>query len=116
MSHADMVSPDCRASDTLWLTTLAWCMRSKCADFQLPTSELEAFWEGQSTGDPALAPKWTYSTALVQIVQAPTQTLTLIEADTILNFTGLVNPATYEAQYNALTTVQRENTVESRYG
>ena len=114
MSHSDMISPDCRAGDTSWLTTLAWCMSIKCAEFEVSTSELEHFWEGQSTGDPAVAPKWSYSTTLFQIAQPPTQELT--EANDVLNFTALVSPAIYKAQYNALTAVQRENVVESRYG
>lgn len=109
-----MTSPQCRAGDTPWLTTLAWCMRTKCAESNVSTSELEAFWEKQSTEDPTVAPKWGYSTTLFNVTQPPTRKLT--KADDTLNFTALVNPAVYEAQYNALTAVQRENFVESGYG
>lgn len=112
--HSDMISPQCRAGDTPWLTTLAWCMRIKCAEYHVPTSELEAFWEVQSTGDPTVAPKWSHSTTLFNIDRSPTQELTRV--DDTLNLTALVNPAIYEAQYNALTAVQRENVVESGYG
>lgn len=113
-SDSDMTSPQCRAGDTPWLTTLAWCMRTKCAEYNVSTSELEAFWEEQCTGDPTVAPKWGYSTTLFNIAQPPTQELT--EIDNTLNLTALVNPAVYEAQYNALTAVQRENVVESGFG
>lgn len=112
--HSDMISPQCRAGDTPWLTTLAWCMRTKCAEFYVSTSELESFWETQSTGNPAVAPKWSYSSTLFNVTQAPTQELTLV--DDTLNSTALVSPSVYEAQYNALTAVQRENVVESGYG
>lgn len=113
-SHSDMTSPQCRADDIPWLTTLAWCMRIKCANYSVSTSELEAFWEKESTGDPLVAPRWSYSTTLFNIVEPPTRELT--KADDTLNFTALVNPAVYGAQYNALTAVQRENVVESGYG
>ena len=114
--HMDsgMTSPQCRAGDTPWLTTLAWCMRTGCASSNVPTSELETFWEKHGTGDPTVAPKWSYSTTLFNIDQPPTRVLT--KADETLNFTALIDPAVYQAQYNALTAVQRENVVESRYG
>ena len=51
---------------------------------------------------------------LFNIPQPPTRVLT--EDDESLNFTGLVDKAVYEAQYNALWTVQRENVVESGFG
>ena len=113
-SGSAMTSPQCRAGDTPWLTTLAWCMRSKCAEHLISTSELEAFWEQQCAGDPSVVPKWSYSTALFNMAEPPTQELT--EADHTLNFTALVNPTVYESQYNALTAVQRENVVESAFG
>lgn len=113
-SDSDMTSPECRAGDTPWLTTLAWCMRTRCAEYNVSTSELEAFWEKQCTGDPIVVPKWGYSTTLFNIAQTPTRELT--DADDTLNLTALVNPTVYNAQYNALTAVQRENVVESGYG
>ena len=113
-SASGMTSPQCRAGDTPWLTTLAWCMRIKCAEYNVLSSELEAFWEEQCTGDPTVAPKWSYSTTIFNTTQPPTREL--MEADDTLNFTALVNPAVYGAQYNALTAVQRENVVESGFG
>lgn len=113
-SGSGMTSPQCRAGDTPWLTTLAWCMRTKCAEHNVSTSELEGFWEEQCTGDPTVAPKWGYSMTLFNIAQSPNQELT--KADETINLTALVNPAVYEAQYNALTAVQRENVVESGFG
>ena len=114
MSSAPTTSPQCRAGDTPWLTTLAWCMRTECVDQNVPTSELEAFWEEQCTGDPSVAPKWSYSTTLVNIAQPPTQELS--KTDDVLNITALVDSAIYKAQHNALTAVQRENVVESGFG
>ena len=107
-------SPQCRAGDTSWLTTLAWCMQMHCAEHNVSIAELESYWEKQSTEDPTVAPKWSYSTTLFNISQQPTRVLT--EADETLNFTALVDSTVYESQYNALWTVQRENVVESGFG
>ena len=112
-SSSGTTSPQCRAGDEPWLTTLAWCIRSKCAEYKVLVSELEAFWEQQCTGDPTVAPKWSYSTTIFNIAQPPTRELT--KSDDTLNSTALVNAASYEAQYNALWAVQRENVVESGY-
>ena len=109
-----MTSPQCRASNTLWLTTLAWCMQTQCAKFHVATSEMEGFWEEQCTGDPSVVPKWGYTASLENIAQPPTRELAA--ADVTLNFTALVSLAVYRAQYNALTAVQWEDSVESRYG
>ena len=113
---ADITSPQCRADDTSWLTTLAWCMHTQCASHDVKTSNLEHFWETQSTEDPLqlTAPKWDYSTTLFRASQPPNQTIS--DPKTTLNFTALVDPATYMSQWNALTTVQRENVVESSFG
>lgn len=113
MSSA-MTSPQCRASNTPWLTTLAWCMQINCAKFYVATSALEAFWEAQCTEDPTVDPKWDYVTSLQKITQPPTQELSA--DDEHLNSTALFSSTVYEAQYNALTGVYRENVLESRYG
>lgn len=107
-------SPQCRAGDTPWLTTLAWCMHIHCAEHNLSIAELETFWEKQSTEDPTVTAKWSYSTTLINIARPPTRVLTAV--DESLNFTALVDPVVYEGQYNALWTVQRENVVESSFG
>ena len=113
-SGSDMTSPQCRASDTPWLTTLAWCVDTHCTAYNVSISELEAFWEAQATESPTVDPKWSYSMTLFNITHPPTQELT--QTDETLNSTALVNSMVYQAQYNALTTVQRENVVESAFG
>ncbi|MCJ1423299.1 hypothetical protein MMC29_001181 [Sticta canariensis] len=114
MMGPPMTSPQCRAGDSPWLATLAWCMHVMCAKYNVPSSELEAFWEKQSTEDPTVVPKWGYTTTLFNIAKPPTRALS--DADHALNSTALVNPAVYTAQFNALTAVQRENVVESAFG
>ena len=108
-----MTSPQCRAGDTAFLTTLAWCLHTKCAQYRVRTSKLEKFWEDQCTGDPTVAPKWDFSTALQHVAEPPTQELTM---DDTLNFTAITPEATWELQYHTMTAFEAEETVHARYG
>lgn len=109
-----MTTAACRASDTPWLQTLAWCVHTKCAQV-VAASELERFWETQCTGDASVAPKWTYGETLANISAPPTEELSADTDTQTLNFTALVNADTWLSQYNALYATQRENVVESGY-
>ncbi|KAL9045864.1 MAG: hypothetical protein Q9214_001168 [Letrouitia sp. 1 TL-2023] len=108
-----MTSPQCRASNTAFLTTLAWCMRMKCAPYNVPTSILETFWEKYCTGDPTVAPKWDYGTTLRHVVQPPNRELT---SDETLNSTSLVPHYGWNRQYHTLTFLETEESVHARYG
>ncbi|KAI9770290.1 MAG: hypothetical protein M1840_003449 [Geoglossum simile] len=108
-----MTSPQCRAGDTAFLTTLAWCISTNCAQYHVSTSRLEKYWEEQCTGDPAVAPKWGYSAALLNITQPPTQGLT--KGD-LLNFTALTPEAAWDIQLRTLTFVEREEALHAKYG
>ena len=114
-----MTSPSCWASNTPYLTSLAWCMHTKCAEFGVPNSKLESFWEqeatGQSTAGVKTVPaKWSFAEALANVPRSPIKQLSVDDAD--LNTTSLVPPDMYRMQWNVLTSVQRETTVENGYG
>jgi hypothetical protein len=111
-------SPQCRAEDTSWLTTLAYCAQTKCAaeSGAVHISELEGFWEAQSTEDPTISPKWTFSQAVANVTEPPQRELGADAEAQMLNFTALVSPEAYTSQYNAMFAVQRETVVESSYG
>lgn len=118
-SHGNaMTSPQCRADDTSWLTTLAYCAQTKCAAESggVPISELEGFWEAQSTEDPTVPPKWSFSQAVTNVSEPPQPELGADAESEMLNFTALVNAEAYTSQYNAMFAVQRETVVESSYG
>jgi hypothetical protein len=108
-----MTPPRCRAGDTPWLTTLAWCMKTKCAPYGLATSRLQMFWEQSSTGDPAVAPKWDYPTTLHEMGGEPREELAA-DAES-LNSTMMVNNGLYTAQYNSMVAVYRETVIEGQY-
>ena len=109
----------CWAENTPYLTSLAWCMHAKCAQFNIPNSKLEYFWEAEATGQSnageiGVQPKWSYSEALANTHNAPTIQLT--PKDKWLNDTSLVAPLVYQEQWNVLTGVQRETVHENTYG
>ena len=106
-------TPQCRATDDSFLTTLAYCMNTKCAQYQTPTSKLESFWERMSTGDPTVAPKWDYGTALHHIDEPPTRE---VLEDDVLNFTAIVPMAAWDIQYQTAIFFEEEETVHARYG
>ncbi|KIH93713.1 ferric reductase transmembrane component 4 [Sporothrix brasiliensis 5110] len=126
-------SSACWASDTPYLTSLAYCMTVQCAvdEFSrgedIPASKLEWFWETEATGQiaagaPTVTPKWTYAQALVEAQAVVSNAsasggLPALAANaTWLNTTSLVSPAVYRAQWNVLVAVQEETSKENRYG
>ncbi|OCL07257.1 hypothetical protein AOQ84DRAFT_377858 [Glonium stellatum] len=114
-----MTTSSCWATNTPYLTSLAWCMHTKCAKFNILNSKLEYFWEQEATGQSTagvkiVPPKWSYAEALANVTTPPTKQL--VANDTDLNTTSLVAPDVYQAQWNVLTSVQRETTIENSYG
>lgn len=103
--------PSCLAGDTSFLTTLAYCINSTCQTSE-PIWKLEKYWALQATGDLATPPKWDYQTALQQITKAPDKVLA---KGATLNFTALVNPATYSMQKNFMVLFERLETYTSTY-
>lgn len=112
-------SSGCWATNDQYLTTLAYCMRSRCASFSVLDSKLESFWELQATGQSnagveTVPAKWSFAEALFQVSSPPT--MTLAPNAIWLNQTSIVNPKTYAAQYNVLFGVQRETSFENLAG
>ncbi|KAH7139164.1 ferric reductase like transmembrane component-domain-containing protein [Dendryphion nanum] len=92
-------SPDCYASDTSYLTTLAYCIKSNCDPVKVPTWKREQFWSTKVTGDPTVSPKWDYIRALEEVDGVPTVEYNS-SSKAVLNQTVLVPKATYAMQYN----------------
>ncbi|EEY19540.1 ferric reductase transmembrane component 4 [Verticillium alfalfae VaMs.102] len=113
MDSMPMTTPECRANDTSFLTTLAWCLQSNCAEFDVPVSELQKFWEEQATGEPTVQPKWSYSAGLQSVQEAPTKILTMHDT---LNFTALTSEEDWDVQFKTLSYFEREEAIHARYG
>lgn len=106
-------SPECRASDEPYLTTVAWCFKTKCAPYAIPTSRLEAVWELKVTGSPAVAAKWSYTEALLHVDTPPTRQLAMGD---ILNSTSLVPQLSWQTNLNTAEVMGNESRTQSIYG
>ena len=91
--------PSCFASNEQYLTSLAYCMSTKCATVSF--AKLSAFWTryaiGTTPNEPA--PQMSYKVALQK---AGTPNVTAVEGQ-LLNKTSIVPEKSYELQLNGLT-------------
>ncbi|KAJ3181401.1 hypothetical protein HDU85_003721 [Gaertneriomyces sp. JEL0708] len=112
-SHSP-TSPKCRAEDTAFLTTLAYCMHSWCDPDKTPTWRREKFWEMSVTGDEHVLPKWSYSEALAAVSERPT-----VEFDSaphsVLNQTVVVTRETFELQSKFMTNFDHIEWLQTTY-
>ena len=108
-----MTSAECRANNTAYLTSLAWCMNTKCALYNVPTWLLQKYWEEHSTMDPTVLPKWDYTTALHEVTDPPSKSLTMGKT---LNTTVLASQTTWDTQYRTMYFLTGESKYESIYG
>ncbi|KAH4897678.1 hypothetical protein HBI80_190790 [Parastagonospora nodorum] len=109
-------SKECYASNTPWLTTLAYCINATCSD--VPKYKLEAFWAERVTKSERwnkVAPKWTYQETLFRMADMPAPVKELGE-DEELNFTALFDPVAWEAGRGALEYFEYSETMHSKYG
>ena len=107
--------PSCYAKDTPFLTSVAWCVSTKCAADHTGVSELEGWWERTVTGSRLAPPKWTYSVALDKVDPRPPAYQLAIK-DTNLNRTSVVVENTYQLHWNGMTALYEEYSAESKYG
>jgi hypothetical protein len=118
--------PACYAQDDHYLTSMAYCLNTKCparnltpaqaiwfSSDRVSDAKLTWFWENRITGDHNVVPKWTYAEALAQVTELPTQVVSGTET---LNFTGLANDTTWIYQAGTLWSVYREGVIETKYG
>ncbi|KAK4203631.1 putative ferric reductase transmembrane component [Triangularia verruculosa] len=114
-------SSPCKANDTAYLTTLAWCIHVKCGESRR-MSELQSFWETDATRDmidfknrsPPVPAKWSYEESLQQIVTPPTEEPA--NTSTVLDFTALVPEDEYQSQFNTAWGVTNEQELGANYG
>jgi hypothetical protein len=106
-------TPACRASDTSFLQTLAWCMNVQCAAFDVEPWRLQKYWEAKATGDSAVIPKWTFSEAFHNITEVPERA---VEEEGILNFTAVVDPKSWKAEKLSMEYFEEQEGLHARYG
>jgi hypothetical protein len=117
MHHGDFktmhTEPSCRANDTAFLTSVAWCINTKCADEK--ASKIEGYWEDWLTGSKSVPAKWSYAQALAEVDPQPPR-YQLNMTDMVLNRTSIVEPIIYLKQFQSLGGSKHEMMMGSRYG
>lgn len=106
-------TPECRAGDTSFLTTLAYCISTHCDADNVPAWKREKYWADKTTGDKTVLPKWTYAQALVQVDGTPEKEL---GEDEMLDFTAKVDEETHQLYRNTLEHFEYAETRHSAYG
>jgi hypothetical protein len=109
-------SKECYASNTPWLTTLAYCINATCGD--VSKVALEAYWAERVTKSERwnkVSPKWTYQETLFKMADMPIPSRKL-EKDEELNFTALYDAESWEATRGAMQYFELAETMHSTYG
>ncbi|KAF2841706.1 ferric reductase transmembrane component 4 [Patellaria atrata CBS 101060] len=111
-SMPPVTSPACRAGDDAYLTSLAYCINTKCPQ-DIPIWQFERFWsEPQTTGDAAVPAKWDYRTALDHVKGLPNVTWAM---GNTLNNTMLVNDTFWGIQNRFIPVLDWNSTLLFRY-
>ena len=91
---------NCFATDSSFLTTLAWCISQNCQNVEV--WRIEKFWRHHAVSKKIFpvppVPKWTYQESLQKISDTPTQ---MMKKETLLNKTMVVNSHEYTLAWRA---------------
>lgn len=104
----EAATPECRSLSLPFLTTLAYCLSTKCPD-SVHTNILEGFWEENATGDEMVMPHWSYGQSLAQVNGTPTA---IFDSHDMLSGTVLVDNA---AWMNDVRTIDNFASNEARH-
>ena len=111
---SSMPSPVCLAQSRPFLSSVAWCVYTKC-DKGIPVWKFEKWWQSYVVGtqvtDPP--PALSYGAALALVTSPPNITST---ADQVLNETSLADMEHYSAVYVAIGVNQDVEIQHSRFG
>lgn len=99
---------DCRASNTPWLQTMAYCIQQNCDAMGYPAVKQAQCFSVQAV---AGASEPTFESCL----PAQSPTVELSADDMWLNVTSLVNRDLYSSTYGTLAEFTREEVLHSRY-
>lgn len=108
-----VTTPECRAGDFAFLTTLAWCINSTCAPVNVEAWRLEKYWMMKATGDVAVLPKWTYAQALQEVTEPPSREFN--ESDTV-NSTVSVPYDSWDTEKRTMEMFEVQETLHAKYG
>ena len=89
-------TPECRANDSTFLKTLAYCMDTFCPS-TVSVWQREKFWSLRITGDESVLPKWPYTTSLAKITETPTLEF---NSSNVLNETAILPQEEFDIRNN----------------
>ncbi|PNY23158.1 Ferric/cupric reductase transmembrane component 2 [Tolypocladium capitatum] len=110
-------TPRCQQNNDFFLQTVAYCLKSRCADVTLRT--LDKFWDTDGPfsyngdGRDQLVRRQGYTKVLGAIRDAPTQPL---NNTVLLNYTAAVPDEIYQPEYNTLRIYVSNEVTNARYG
>lgn len=106
-------SPECYATDDIFLQSLAYCISTHCTD--MSTWKLEKYWSmfvaGRLTNQPL--PKETYGQALAKVTEEPTGVIVSGES---LNVTSVVSEEDYIGNFNGDSGFENAEVSHERFG
>lgn len=110
--HEMSTTPECRASNAPFMSTLAYCINQTCKG--VPTAKLEQYWTIEATGDPLVTSQWTYEQSLAMVMGKPQAAYDSMAMT--LNETMLVSTEDWEVNtlsLNAFATQEESNSIYS---
>lgn len=113
-SDAASATPKCRAGNAPFLTSLAYCINTRCGGpDQLSVAGREIWWAASCTGSPDVPPMWSYGTALAKVEAPPTH---VVMASENLTMTVLSDQDVYDHHFGTLSMVVYEENLHTRFG
>ncbi|KAM0328574.1 hypothetical protein ACHAQA_004982 [Verticillium albo-atrum] len=108
-------TPECFASDDSYLTSLAWCIQTRCDEIE--TWAIDKFWATDviwnQPAEHRKTPKLGFHDALSQAGKAPTE---LMEDDEVSDAAKLVPDEDWDKTFAMVRTFARVETSNSKYG
>lgn len=107
-------APACQVQNTAFLTSVAYCLSTRCDPREVPVWSRERFWATKMIGSGTLQPIWTYSESLAMIEHIPEETYNS-SSMVIVNVTMLISDTDYEKQFKFNKNFDRLEMLQARY-
>ncbi|KAG5661818.1 hypothetical protein KAF25_004057 [Fusarium avenaceum] len=112
--HIAAATPECKATNDMFLETMAWCFYTHCPEAK--NSTLEAVWETDIVGrlKTQPSPKYSYQVALSSVSASPPKSI--LDSMAVLNKTSLVDEDVWLSNFNADDIFEKMEIVTEKYG
>ncbi|KAI6754682.1 hypothetical protein HG530_012434 [Fusarium avenaceum] len=112
--HMAAATPECKATNDMFLQTMAWCLYTHCPEVK--NSTLEGVWETDIVGrlKTQPSPKYSYQVALSSVSASPPKSI--LDSMAVLNKTSLVDEDVWLSNFNADDIFEKMEIVTEKYG